>query len=303
VTSTSAASLETVSTDVISRPPRSLWRDAYRRLIANRLARVGMVVTIFFLLMAIFVPIIFPYNAKTDSDLMNQLLPPSLEHPMGTDEQGRDVMNRVAQGARASLGVGVSSVLIAVIIGSLLGLVAGFIGKTTDLVVVFSMDTLLSFPGLLLAIAVVALVGPGLRNSLLAITIVSIPIYARIARSTVLSIKELDYIKAAYCVGTSSTRTLFQHVLPNSLSPILVASTLGIASAILEIAALGFLGLGQQPPYPEWGAMLADSVKYLTSGAWWVLLFPGIAIMLTVLGFNLLGDGLRDALDPRMRID
>jgi peptide/nickel transport system permease protein len=142
-----------------------------------------------------------------------------------------------------------------------------------------------------------------LRNALLAITIVSIPIYARIARSTVLSIKELDYIKAANCVGASSSRTLFRHVLPNSLSPILVASTLGIAGAILEIAALGFLGLGQQPPYPEWGAMLADSVKYLTSGAWWVLLFPGAAIMLTVLGFNLLGDGLRDALDPRMRVD
>jgi peptide/nickel transport system permease protein len=303
VTSNPAVSLETITPDVIARPPRSLWRDAYSRLKANRLARVGMVVTIFFLLMAIFVPIIVPYNARTDSDLMNQLLPPSFEHPMGTDEQGRDVMNRIAQGARASLGVGVSSVLIAVIIGSLLGLVAGFVGKTTDLVVVFSMDTLLSFPGLLLAIAVVALVGPGLRNSLLAITIVSIPIYARIARSTVLSIKELDYIKAANCVGASSTRTLFRHVLPNSLSPILVASTLGIASAILEIAALGFLGLGQQPPYPEWGAMLADSVKYLTSGAWWVLLFPGSAIMLTVLGFNLLGDGLRDALDPRMRID
>jgi len=303
VTSNPAASLETVTDAVISRPPRSLWRDAYRRLIANRLARVGMVVTIFFLLMAVFVPIIFPYDARTDSDLMNQLLPPSLEHPMGTDEQGRDVMNRIAQGARASLGVGVSSVLVAVIIGALLGLVAGFIGKTTDLVVVFAMDTLLSFPGLLLAIAVVALVGPGLRNSLLAITIVSIPIYARIARSTVLSIKELDYIKAANCVGASSSRTLFRHVLPNSLSPILVASTLGIASAILEIAALGFLGLGQQPPYPEWGAMLADSVKYLTSGAWWVLLFPGAAIMLTVLGFNLLGDGLRDALDPRMRVD
>jgi peptide/nickel transport system permease protein len=303
VTSNAAASLETLTDDFIARPPRSLWRDAYRRLISNRLARVGMAVTIFFLLMAVFVPIIFPYDARTDSDLMNQLLPPSPEHPMGTDEQGRDVMNRVAQGARASLGVGVTSVLIAVIIGSLLGLVAGFIGKTTDLVVVFSMDTLLSFPGLLLAIAVVALVGPGLRNALLAITIVSIPIYARIARSTVLSIKELDYIKAANCVGATSSRTLFRHVLPNSLSPILVASTLGIAGAILEIAALGFLGLGQQPPYPEWGAMLADSVKYLTSGAWWVLLFPGAAIMLTVLGFNLLGDGLRDALDPRMRVD
>jgi peptide/nickel transport system permease protein len=289
--------------DVIARPPRSLWRDAWRRLIANRLARLGMAITLFFLLMAIFVPIIFPYNARIDSDLVSQLLPPSGAHLLGTDEQGRDVVNRIAQGARASLGVGVSSVLIAILIGSLLGLVSGFMGKTLDLVIVFLMDILLSFPGLLLAIAVVALVGPGLRNSLLAITIVSIPVYARIARATVLSVKELDYINAARCIGAPSTRILFRHVLPNSLSPILVQGTLGVAGAILEIAALGFLGLGQQPPFPEWGAMLADSVKYLTSGAWWVLLFPGLAIMLTVLGFNLLGDGLRDALDPRLRAD
>ncbi len=261
-----------------------------------------MAITILFIFMAVFVPVIFPYNARIDSDLMNQLLPPTGGHLMGTDEQGRDVLNRVAQGARASLGVGVSSVLIAILIGSLLGLVSGFTGKTVDLVVMFAMDVMLSFPGLLLAIAVVALVGPGLRNSLLAITVVSIPVYARIARSTVLSVKEQEYINAARCVGAPSARILFYHVLPNSLSPILVQGTLGIASAILEIAALGFLGLGQQPPYPEWGAMLADSVKYLTSGAWWVLLFPGLAIMLTVLGFNLLGDGLRDALDPRLRV-
>lgn len=303
MTDTLASSLHPDNSAVISRPPRSLWRDAWRRLIANRLARLGMVITLFFLLMAIFVPILFPYNARVDSDLMNQLMPPSREHLMGTDEQGRDVVNRIAQGARASLGVGVSSVLIAIVIGSLLGLVAGFTGKTLDLVIVFLMDILLSFPGLLLAIAVVALVGPGLRNSLLAITVVSIPVYARIARSTVLSVKQLDYINAARCIGAPSARILFRHVLPNSLSPILVQGTLGIASAILEIAALGFLGLGQQPPFPEWGAMLADSVKYLTSGAWWVLLFPGLAIMLTVLGFNLLGDGLRDALDPRLRVD
>jgi len=291
------------SAGTLSRPPRSLWRDAWRRLIANQLARLGMAITLFFLLLAIAIPAVFPYNAKIDSDLVNQLLPPALDHPMGTDEQGRDVMNRIAQGARASLGVGVSSVLIAIVIGSLLGLVSGFLGKRVDLAVMFAMDVMLSFPGLLLAIAVVALMGPGLRNSLLAITIVSIPVYARIARSTVLSVKQLEYINAARAVGAPGARILFRHILPNSLSPILVQGTLGIASAILEIAALGFLGLGQQPPFPEWGAMLADSVKYLTSGAWWVLLFPGLAIMLTVLGFNLLGDGLRDALDPRLRAD
>jgi len=262
-----------------------------------------MAISIFFLAMAAFVPLVFPYDAKTDSDLVNQLKEPSPEHPMGTDEQGRDVVNRIAQGAQASLGVGLSSVLIAVTIGTLLGLIAGFAGHWIDLVLMFLMDIMLSFPGLLLAIAVVALVGPGLRNSLLAIAVVSIPVYARIARSTVLSIKEQEYVTAARCVGAPSPRILFRHVFPNSLSPILVQGTLGIATAILEIAALGFLGLGQQPPYPEWGAMLADSVKYLTSGAWWVLLFPGLAIMLTVLGFNLLGDGLRDALDPRLRVD
>ncbi len=288
---------------VLARPPRSLWRDAWRRLISNRLARLGMAITFFFLFLAVVVPFAFPYNARIDSDLINQLIEPSREHLMGTDEQGRDVMVRIAHGAQASLGVGVGAVLIAIVIGTLLGLVSGFAGKMIDLVIMFLMDILLSFPGLLLAIAVVALIGPGLRNSLLAISIVSIPVYARIARSTVLSVKEQEFVTAARCVGSPAMRILFRHVFPNSLSPIIVQGTLGIATAILEIAALGFLGLGQQPPYPEWGAMLADSVKYLTSGAWWVLLFPGLAIMLTVFGFNLLGDGLRDALDPRMRVD
>ncbi len=261
-----------------------------------------MAIAVFFLFLAVFIPVAFPYNAKTDSDLVSQLLEPSADHWMGTDEQGRDVLVRVANGARPSLGVGLGAVSIAVLIGTLLGLVSGFAGKTIDLVIMFLMDILLAFPGLLLAIAVVALLGPGLINSMMAISVVSIPVYARIARSTVLSLKEQEFVTAARCVGAPSPRILFHHVFPNSLSPILVQGTLGIASAILEIAALGFLGLGQQPPYPEWGAMLADSVKYLTSGSWWVLLFPGLAIMLTVLGFNLLGDGLRDALDPRLRI-
>jgi len=288
---------------VLARPARSLWRDAWHRLIANRLARLGIAIVVFFLFLAIVIPFASPYNAKIDSDLANQLLEPSLQHLMGTDEQGRDVMVRIAHGAQASLGVGLGAVSLAVVIGTLLGLISGFAGKSVDLFIMFLMDILLAFPGLLLAIAVVALIGPGLFNSMLAISVVSIPVYARIARSTVLSLKEQEFVTAARCVGVRSSHILFRHVFPNSLSPILVQGTLGIATAILEIAALGFLGLGQQPPYPEWGAMLADSVKYLTSGAWWVLLFPGFAIMLTVLGFNLLGDGLRDALDPRLRVD
>lgn len=287
----------------LTRPARNLWRDAWRRLISNRLARVGMAIAIFFILTAAIVPYAFPYNARIDSDLVNQLMPPSLNHLMGTDEQGRDVLVRIAHGAQASLGVGLGAVMLAVVAGTLLGLVSGYAGKSSDLFIMFLMDILLAFPGLLLAIAVVALLGYGLVNSMLAISIVSIPVYARIARATVLSLKEQEFITAARCVGVPSSRILFQHVFPNSLSPILVQATLGIATAILEIASLGFLGLGQQPPYPEWGAMLADSVKYLTSGSWWVLLFPGLAIMLTVLGFNLLGDGLRDALDPRLRVD
>jgi peptide/nickel transport system permease protein len=286
----------------LARPPRSLWRDAWRRLIANRLARLGMAISVFFLLVAVLAPVVAPYDAKTDSNLVQRLKPPSPAHPLGTDEQGRDVLRRLAHGAQASMGVGLGAVSIAVFIGTLIGLVSGFLGRWADLVLMFLMDIVLAFPGLLLAIAVVALIGPGLRNSMLAISVVTIPVYARIARSTVLSLKEQEFVTAARCVGVASDRILFRHIFPNSLSPIIVQGTLGIATAILETAALGFLGLGQQPPYPEWGAMLADTVKYLNRGAWWVLIFPGLAIMFTVLGYNLLGDGLRDALDPRLRV-
>jgi peptide/nickel transport system permease protein len=285
----------------LARPPRSLWRDAWRRLISNRLARLGMAISVFFLLVAILAPIVSPYDATTDSNLVERLKPPSQSDPLGTDEQGRDVLWRLAHGARASLGVGLGAVSIAVFIGTLIGLISGFAGRWMDLTLMFLMDIILAFPGLLLAVAVVALIGPGLRNSMVAISVVTIPVYARIARSTVLSLKGQDFVNAARCVGVPSDRILFYHIFPNSLSPIIVQGTLGIATAILETAALGFLGLGQQPPYPEWGAMLADTVKYLNRGAWWVLIFPGLAIMFTVLGYNLLGDGLRDALDPRLR--
>jgi len=296
----SVASPAVAVTQELVRPPRSLWQDARRRLFANRLARLGMLIALFFILVALGSPIVSPYDAKTDSNLAERFLEPSPAHPLGTDEQGRDVLRRIAYGSQASLGVGLGAVSIAVIIGTLIGLVSGFTGSWIDLTLMFMMDILLAFPGLLLAITVVALIGPGLRNSLLAISVVSIPIYARIARSTVLSLKQHEYVTAARAVGTQDVRILFRHIFPNSLSPVIVQGTLGIATAILETAALGFLGLGQQPPFPEWGAMLADSVQYVNSGAWWVVIFPGIAIMLVVLGFNLLGDGLRDALDPRL---
>ncbi len=276
---------------------------AWRRLMSSPVARAGLAMVCGFLLMAVVTPLAHHYDAKIDSDLSLRLKPPSREHPFGTDSLGRDILVRVLHGARVSLGLGVSSVVAAALVGSLLGLIAGYAGRRTDLVLMFCMDILLAFPGTLLAIAIVAMIGPGLRNSLLAISLVAIPIYARIARGAVLELREQEFVTAARGLGGGDRRVLLRHILPNSLPPLIVQTTLAIAFAILETAALGFLGLGAQPPTAEWGAMLADSYKYFTSGAWWVFFFPGAAIMLSVLGFNLLGDGLRDALDPRMRTE
>jgi peptide/nickel transport system permease protein len=276
---------------------------AWRRLVASPVARVGLVIVCGFILMAVATPLVHHYDAKTDSDLGARLKAPSGEHLFGTDSLGRDVFVRVLHGARISLGLGVSSVAVAALVGSIIGLVSGYFGRRIDLVAMFCMDILLAFPGTLLAIAIVAMIGPGLRNSLLAISIVAIPIYARIARGAVLELRELEFVTAARALGGTDRLVVMRHILPNTLPPLIVQTTLAIAFAILETAALGFLGLGAQPPTPEWGAMLADSYKYFTSGAWWVFFFPGAAIMLSVLGFNLVGDGLRDALDPRLRAD
>jgi peptide/nickel transport system permease protein len=254
-------------------------------------------------LIGVLAPVLHEYDAKTDSNLTGRLKAPTTEHPFGTDALGRDILVRLLHGTRVSLGLGVSAVAIASILGILVGLVAGYAGRWVDLVLSFCLDILLAFPSTLLAIAIVAMSGPGLRNSLLAISVVSIPIYARIARSAVLELRELEYVTAGRALGGRAVRVLLRHIFPNALPPLIVQTTLGVAFAILEAAALGFLGLGAQPPTPEWGAMLADSYKYFTSGAWWAFFFPGAAIMLSVLGFNLLGDGLRDALDPRMRAD
>ena len=255
------------------------------------------------MLVAVLAPIVHDYNPKTDSNLRARLNPPSREHVLGADNLGRDVLVRLIHGARYSLGVGIISVGIALIIGGLLGMAAGFVGGKMGNIIMRCMDILLAFPGMLLAIAIVAVRGPGLNNTMVAIGIVSIPFYARLARSTVLGVNAMEYITAARCVGTTNSRILFRHIFPNILSPIIVQSTLGMANAILSAAGLGFLGLGQQPPKPEWGSMLSDCYKFLAMGAWWVIIPPGVAIMLTVLGFNLLGDGLRDALDPRLRAD
>lgn len=276
---------------------------AWRRLWRSPVARAGLGIVILLGLVAAATPLLHPYDPRTDSDLGQRLRPPGPAHPFGTDSLGRDVLVRVLHGARVSLGLGVTAVALASVVGSLVGLVAGYAGRRADLVLMFCMDILLAFPSTLLAIAIVAMIGPGLRNSLLALSLVSIPIYARIARAAVLELREQEFVLAARGLGGGGGRVLFRHVLPHSLPPLVVQTSLAISGAILEAAALGFLGLGAQPPTPEWGAMLADSYKYFTSGAWWAFFFPGAAIMLAVLGFNLLGDGLRDALDPRLRVD
>lgn len=284
------------------RKQASLWGDALRRLRRSTNARVGFTIIFAFVLIGVLIPVIMPYNPRTDSDLANRLKEPAITRPFGTDDQGRDVFRRVLHGANISLRVGLVAVTLAMVAGSAIGLTSGFLGGVTDILAMRLIEIMLAFPATLLAIGIVATRGPGLDNTMLAIGVVQIPVYARLARSVTLSIKERDYILAARCLGASNFRQITRHVLPNSLSPIIVQATLSIASAILEAAALGFLGLGAQPPTPEWGAMLADGYKYLTVGAWWVLLFPGLAIMLAVLGFNLLGDGLRDALDPSLKI-
>ena len=280
---------------------RSPLQAAWHRLVANPVARGGMAIIVVFSMMAVLSPVFLPYNAQVDADLLARLKPPGWAHPFGTDALGRDILMRVIHGARVSLGLGVGSVLVAALIGSFLGLLAGYAGRRTDLCLMFCMDILLAFPATLLAIAIVAMIGPGLRNSLIAISVVSIPFYARIIRGEVLALKERDFVTAARGLGGNARRVVLWHIFPNTLPPLTVQTTLAVAFAILETAALGFLGLGAQPPTPEWGAMLADSYKFFTSGAWWAFLFPGVAIMLSVLGFNLLGDALRDALDPRLR--
>lgn len=281
---------------------KSPLRAALHRLLVNRLAQGGLAIILGFLLVAALAPAVFPYNPATDSDLLARLRPPTAAHPFGTDALGRDIFLRILHGARVSLSLGVGSVVVAALLGSFLGLLAGYAGRRTDLCVMFCMDILLAFPATLLAIAIVAMIGPGLRNALIAISVVSIPFYARITRGEVLALKEREFVTAARALGGGAPRVLLCHIFPNTLPPLAVQTTLAIAFAILEAAALGFLGLGAQPPTPEWGAMLADSYKFFTSGAWWAFFFPGVTIMLSVLGFNLVGDALRDALDPRMRV-
>ncbi|MET3697845.1 peptide/nickel transport system permease protein [Bacillus oleivorans] len=277
----------------------SPWKEGWKEFRKNKLALVGTGIVLFFILIAVFADFIAPHSYK-ESILSDTLQPPSAEHWFGTDDLGRDIFSRIVYGARISLWVGFFAVLASAAVGSLLGILAGYYGRWVDMLISRMFDILLAFPSILLAIAIVAILGPSLQNALIAIAIINVPTFGRLVRSKVISIKEEEYVMAAKAVGMKDSRILLHHVLPNSLTPIIVQGTLGIATAILEAAALGFLGLGAQAPDPEWGRMLSDARSYIQQAPW-TLVFPGVAIMLTVLGFNLMGDGLRDALDPRMK--
>ncbi|PWW25418.1 peptide/nickel transport system permease protein [Cytobacillus oceanisediminis] len=277
----------------------SPWMEAWRSFRKNKLALIGSIIVIFFILLAVFAPVIAPQGIN-EQMLSKRLQAPSSEHWFGTDDFGRDIFSRVIYGARISLWVGFLAVMGSIVVGCLLGVVAGYYGKWVDAIISRVFDIMLAFPSILLAIAIVAVLGPSLRNALIAIAVINIPNFGRLIRSRVLSVKQEEYIMAAKAVGMSNSRILFKHVLPNSMAPIIVQGTLAIATAIIEAAALGFLGLGAEAPNPEWGKMLADAKAYLVQAPW-TMIFPGLAIMLTVLGFNLMGDGLRDALDPRMK--
>lgn len=279
--------------------PSSLWGDSWKRLRKHKSALVGLGVIVTFILIGILAPLLAP-GQWDGQDLAKSLQPPSFSHPFGTDDLGRDILSRVMYGARISLWVGFFSVSGSIIVGCLLGLVAGYFGGWFDTVISRFFDILLAFPSILLAIAIVTILGPGLVNALIAIAIIGVPTYGRVIRSRVISVKEEEYIASAKVIGMGHTRILFRYVLPNSIAPVIVQGTLGIATAVTTAASLGFLGLGAQPPAPEWGAMVAEARQYLITAPWTVI-FPGLAIMFTVLGFNMLGDGLRDALDPKMK--
>ena len=285
-------------------------REAFRRLLRHRSAQLGLVILGIMMFIAIFAPLIAPYDPFQRQLDTTRREPPCIhllgcpaersEHIMGIDGNSRDLFSRVLYGSRLSLQIGIATITFAILIGGLIGAVAAYTGGWVDNFLMRIMDVLMAFPGLLLAIAIVTVLGTGLINALLAIGIVSIPRYARLVRGTVLQVRELEYVQASRALGGSGMHTLFRRILPNAITPLIVQGTLGIAGAILDAAALSFLGLGAEPPRPEWGLMLGEE-RNSVFNAPHLVFFPGLAIMLTVLAFNLLGDGLRDALDPRLR--
>ena len=295
-----------IQQDAVAAPgveTRSRRQDFLRTFFSNRLAIFGAAVMAVFIVMAVFAPFIAPYD-PLQQELTEKFAPPSGAHPFGQDELGRDILSRVIYGARISLTAGLAAVAIATGVGTIIGLVTGYFGRWPDSVLMRLMDVLLAFPSILLAIVIVSVLGASLTNAMLAIGVVFIPQMARVVRSAVISVRERDYIEAERALGAGNAQIVFSGVLPNSMAPLIVQATLTLATAILDVAALSFLGLGARAPTPEWGAMLTDAFRsgygvFVTGQH--AIIFPGIAIALCVLAVNFIGDGLRDALDPRRR--
>jgi dipeptide transport system permease protein len=289
---------------VMTAPPGP-WREFWAAFSANRGAVMGLVVIVVLLFVALAAPLIAPH-APNLTNSAAFLRPPfwqqggSITYLLGTDAIGRDILSRLMFGARLSLSIGIAVVAMSVVVGVSLGLIAGFFRGVVEIAIMRAMDIVLTLPSLLLAIVVVAILGPGLVNAMLAVAIVVLPHYVRITRAAVITEVSRDYVTAARVSGASTLRLMFSEVLPNCAAPLIVQASLGVSTAILDAAALGFLGLGAQPPSPEWGTMLADAREFVLR-AWWVVTFPGLAILIAVLAFNLLGDGLRDALDPKLK--
>jgi peptide/nickel transport system permease protein len=279
--------------------PLTLTGEAWRRLKKNRMAMIGLGIIIVFCLVALFAPYIAPHD-PTAMNLDYRRIGPNREYPLGTDVMGRCILSRIIYGSRIAWSAGILSVSVAMIIGMPLGLMAGYFGRRVDQIISAAVDMLLAFPYLLMAILIVTILGPNIQNAIIAIGIRAIPIYARLMRGSVLAVKENEYIMAAKAIGCPENRLIMLHLLPNCIAPIIVYSTLQIATSILAEASLSFLGIGAQPPQPSWGSMVNEGRSYLRASPH-VSTFPGLAIMLVVLGFNLFGDGLRDALDPRLR--
>ena len=274
-----------------------MFDDIWRQFRKQILGLIGGGILSMLLLMALLAPVLAPYDPLAQ-DLYQRLQPPSTDHWFGTDDFGRDILSRIVYGSRISLRIGLIAISLALTGGTLFGLVAGYRGGMVDMLIMRSMDLMLAFPSILLAIAIVAVIGPGIENAILAVSIVLVPQFARLVRSSVLTVREATYVEAARALGATESRLLFYSILPNCTAPLIVQTTLGMGTAILDAAGLSFLGLGAQPPVPEWGAMLSGGRELLLRAPW-VMTFPGLVIFAVVLGLNLFGDGLRDALDPK----
>ena len=294
--------VELESREIEMEAPSGLWREAWHRLIRNPAAIVGFVLVAIFVGIAVFAPLIAPYGPReTVAALSDSLQAPSWHHLAGLDEQSRDEFSRVVYGARFSLVIGLVAVTTGLSVGLVLGAVAGYLGGFVDSLIMRLMDIMLAIPGLLLAIGIVAMLGQGIFQIMIAVGVTNVPIFARLLRGTVLAQRETDFVLAARAVGVKRRWILFSHILPNAISPVIVQGTLAMATAIIDVAGLGFLGLGPQDPRtPEWGTMLTGVDRYLQSAPY-LAIFPGLAIVLSVLGFNLIGDGVREALDPKLR--